>query len=374
MRKILSIIRKEFQQIRRDRPMLAILFVVPIVQLLVLGYVVSSEVKNVPTVICDMDRSPDSRDLIARVIHSGYFDVRYFEPQMSEMTKYLDLNKATLAIVIPQEFSRNLRKNVPTQIQILMDGQDSNSAVIAMGYIGGILESFISDRLHRQMIEYAGQVDIHLVTPVVRIWYNEDLKYSHFMVPGIVVFLLTMVTSLVSAMGLVRERELGTLEQLLVAPIKKHELLIGKLVPFALLGFVVFALGIAFARIWYHIPIVGNLGIIALFAFLYLFSTLGIGLFVSASSHTQQQAMFMTMFLLVFFILMSGFFVPIENMPKTLQYLTYLNPMRYFILVVREVFIKGANLHHLYLQGIALLIFGALIFSLAAIRFQKRLK
>ncbi|MBN2356816.1 ABC transporter permease [candidate division KSB1 bacterium] len=374
MHRIKYIIQKEFRQIRRDRPMLIILFLLPIVQLLILGYVVSSEVKNIRTVICDLDNTPLSRDLVGRLINSGYFDVKYFEASESQLPQYFDLGKAMVALVIPRHFARDLARNKPTQIQVLMDGQDSNSAVIAMGYIGGILENFLTDRLTRQMAEYAGVLDIHLVTPVIRVWYNEDLKYSNFMVPGIVVFLLTMVTSLVSAMGLVRERELGTLEQLLVAPIKKHELLIGKLIPFAILGFVVLTLGIALAKVWYDIPIVGNLGLIALFSFLYLFSTLGIGLFVSASARTQQQAMFMTFFLLVFFMLMSGFFVPIENMPESIQYVTYLNPMRYFMLVVREVFIKGANLSHLYWQGIALLIFGSGIFTFATMRFQKRMK
>jgi ABC-2 type transport system permease protein len=205
------------------------------------------------------------------------------------------------------------------------------------------------------------------------VWYNENLRYSDFMIPGIVVFLLTLVTSLISAMGLVREREIGTLEQLLVAPIKKHELLIGKIIPFAILGLVVLTLSTIFARLWYHIPMVGNLALFATFAVIYLFTTLGIGLLVSAASHTQQQAMFITWFITIFIFLMSGFIFPIENMPQAAQWLSYLNPMRYFILVTREIFIKGAGVKHLYNQGLALIVFGATIFSFAVLRFHKRM-
>jgi len=372
--RIRYLIQKEFRQIRRDGIMLAILFVMPLVQLLLLGYVVSSEVKHVQTVICDMDQSTVSRALIDRVKNSGYFDIRYYETSENRLSRYFDRGRVTIALVVPHDFHRLLQRNQPAQIQILMDGQDSNTAVVAMGYLGGILESYLTDQVTLQMRSLGGEMDVHLVSPVVRVWYNEDLKNSHFMVPGIVVFLLTMVTSLISAMGLVRERELGTLEQLVVAPIKKYELLIGKLIPFAVLGFIELFIGLLFAKLWYGISIVGNLGLLTLFALLYLFSTLGIGLLVSASSRTQQQAMFMAMFLNVFFMLMSGFFVPIENMPESIRILTFLNPMRYFILVVREIFIKGSDLRYLYPQGLALLVFGSFIFSFATLRFQKRMK
>jgi ABC-2 type transport system permease protein len=194
------------------------------------------------------------------------------------------------------------------------------------------------------------------------------------MIPGIVVFLLTMVTSLVSAMGLVRERDIGTLEQLLVAPIKKHELLIGKIVPFAVVGLVELGLAVSFAKLWYQIPIVGNIGLFILFILIYLFTTLGVGLFVSASASTQQQAMFFAFFLMLFFMVMSGFIFPIENMPRSMQLLSYIDPMRYMMTATREIFIKGAGWRHLYWQGIALVIFGGTIFSFAVMRFQKRMR
>jgi len=373
MRRILHIIRKEFIQIRRDRAIRALILMVPIIQIWVLGYVISSEVKQVSTVICDLDRTSTSRALIERLSHTVYLNVRYHEESESLVGEYLDTGRAMIAVVLPSGLEKNLQTLQPSRIQLLVDGQDANTANVALGHIAGILESYLTDRVRSQSAAALLSEEIHLLTPVVQVWYNPNLKLSDFMIPGIVVFLLTMITTLVSAMGLVREREIGTLEQLLVAPIKKHELLIGKIIPFALLGLVEMGLAIGFARLWYQIPIVGNLGLYLLLSVIFLFTTLGLGLLVSAFSHTQQQAMFMSWFILIFILLMSGFLFPIENMPRSAQWLTYLNPMRYFILITRELFIKGAGLRHLYVQGLILCLFGALIFSFSVLRFQKRL-
>jgi ABC-2 type transport system permease protein len=374
VRKIFHIIVKEFIQVRRDRGLLAILFVVPILQLLLLGFVVSSEVRNVQTVICDLDNSSASRLIIERIRNSGYFTIVVTEKEQNHLQKYLDSGKASVALVIPEDFNTRLQRGEHTSIQVLVDGQDSNTSTIALGYISGILQSYITEQIEQQLQGSEAAAEVHLISPNLRVWYNEELENSDYMVPGIVVFLLTMVTTLVSAMGLVREREIGTMEQLLVAPIKKHELLIGKLVPFALLGLLELAFALSIAKLIYDIPIVGNLGILLLFAVIYLFTTLGLGLFISAASSTQQQSMFLTLFFLMFFMLMSGFLFPIENMPKALQYLSLLNPMSYFVLVVRELFIKGSTLQHLHTQAWALLLFGTLVFSFATLRFQSRLK
>ena len=372
--KIGVLIKKEFLQIIRDRAMRAILLIMPIMQLLLLGYVVSSEVKNISTVICDLDNSPLSRSLIDKIRNSRYFTVRYFESNPADVSSLLDRSQASAAIVFPQDFSKKVRRNEQTAVQILMDGQDVNTATVALGYLNGILEDFLSERVTAVLIQSEGMVDVHLVQPNVRIWYNPNLKNSDYMVPGIAVFLLTMITTLLSAMGLVREREIGTLEQLLVAPLKKHQLIIGKIIPFAVIGIFELALSIGFAKLWYNIPIVGNLLILLMFGVIYLFTTLGVGLFVSATTHTQQQAMFVSWFMMIFVFLMSGLNFPIENMPRAAQWLTYLNPMRYFVIVVRELLIKGAGLAHLYDQGLALTAFGAVIFSGAVLKFQNRIK
>lgn len=374
MRKIFYLIKKEFIQIRRDRPMMALLFLVPLVQLILLGYAVSTEVKHIRTVVCDLDNTPLTRALIDRLRHSGYIEIRYLEVRQNRIREYLDQGKASMALVIPQYFSQSLTHSLPTQLQILVDGQDSNTATIAFGYMQGLLQEFVQEQLIQFAMRSPDPPVLRWVVPQIRVWYNPQLKTSDYMVPCIVVFLLTIITSLVSAMGLVREKEIGTLEQLLVAPLKKHMILIGKIVPFAVVGLIELFLGVIFAKIWYDIPLFGNLGLFTLFILIYLFTSLGIGLFVSASVDTQQQAMFFSFFFVFFFMVMSGFIFPIANMPKSMQILTYLNPMRYMVTVTRELFIKGTGLRHLFPQGIALLVFSATIFSFAVWRFQRRMK
>jgi len=353
--------------------MLAIIFVMPIIQLIIMGYIISSEVTNISTVICDMDGSSLSRSIISRFEQSGYFNIKYYEQNQDHLQYYLNSGKVTVAIVLPPHLSENLVNQRISNIQVLLDGQDSNPATITLGYVNMILRQFIEEKQQQDMSINPENIP-HVIRADTRVWYNPDLEYSDYMVPGIAVFLLTIVTSLLSAMGLVREREIGTLEQLLVTPLKKYELLIGKIIPFAILGFIELSIALVFARVWYHIPIIGNLLLFALFAIIYLFTTLGLGLLISASSHTQQQALFMSWFFLVFMFLMSGFVFPVENMPKLAQFVSYLNPLRYMIIVVREIFIKGAKLYHIYWQGVALLIFGGTIFSFAVLRFQQRMK
>ncbi len=375
MRKIRFIIRKEFQQIRRDRAMLAIIFVLPVIQLILMGYVISSEVQNISMVVCDLDNSSVSREMINRFTTSGYFHINYYEKNQDKLLDYLDRGKVTGAIVFPQDFHENIVNGQPASIQLLLDGQDFNGATITLGYINGILQQFSTENLEKQMtnLKLAG-INPKLIQVETRVWYNPNLEYSDYMVPGIAVFLLTMVTALLSAMGLVREREIGTLEQLVVTPITKYQLLIGKILPFAILGILEFAIALGFAKLWYHIPMNGNLALFSVFAVVYLFTSLGVGLFVSATAQTQQQALFMAWFFMVFLFLMSGFVFPIENMPQIAQYLTYINPMRYMIIVIREVFIKGAQFHHIMWQGAAMAAFSLTLFLISVRKFQSRVK
>ncbi|MDZ7316551.1 MAG: ABC transporter permease [candidate division KSB1 bacterium] len=372
MQRIRFIIKKEFLQIRRDPAMRVILIALPIIQLLLLGYVVSSEVKNISTAICDLDRSPLSRSLVQKIIHSNYFDVKAFVDSPTQLQALLDAGRVSMAVIFPQNFARQTVRGEQTTLQVIMDGQEVNTAQIALGYLNGVLEDFLQQQM--ETLQQSVSSPVRFVRPNIRLWYNPNAKNSDYMIPGLVVFLLTIVTALLSSMGLVREREIGTMEQLLVAPIKKHELIIGKIVPFAVIGIFELALGLSFAKLWYNIPIVGNLLILLLFAVIYLFTTLGLGLFVSATAHTQQQAMFLSWFIMIFVFLMSGLNFPIDNMPRAAQLLTYLNPMRYFVIVIRELLIKGSGLKYLYPQGLALAAFGEVIFSIAVWRFQNRIK
>lgn len=373
MQQILFLIRKEFIQVFRDKAMIFIIFVMPLVQVLLLGSAVSTNIKHIKTIICDLDRTPSSRELIRRFQHTKYFDLQFIEINQKHITPYIDQGKATIAIVIPTRFEKDLKRNQSPTVHILVDGQDSNSSLIAMGYANRIVQAFSLEKLQNSLTRDPKAFrQIHLVAPETRIWYNPNLEAKNYMIPGIVIILLTVVTTLLTALGLVREKEIGTLEQLMVTPIKSYQLMIGKTVPFAILGFIEITFAITLAKLWYQIPIQGNLLLFFGFALIFMFTTLGVGIFVSTISKTQQQALFLAWFFMVFAILMSGFMFPIENMPKLMQYLTYINPVRYFITIVRELFLKGSGLSYLWQQGLIMTIFSIVIITFSAIRFQKR--
>jgi ABC-2 type transport system permease protein len=375
MHAIKQIMIKEFRQIRRDRAMLAIIFVMPVVQLVILGYVISSQVKHIDTMIIDQDNSAMSRAIRQNVDQSVYFDLVQVSDRYRDGAPAIDRGEVKIALVLPHDMAQKISQGDKVRIQILVDGQDSNTSTIGLGYLNGLLvdtfKAIFPAGVHPKALPLE-LMPVRIDTEM-RNWYNPNLDYSDYMIPGIAAFLLTIVTSLLSAMGLVREREIGTLEQLSVTPIRKHQLLIGKIIPFAILGFIELAVALAFAKLWYDIPMRGNLGILAIFSMVYLITTLGIGLLVSASAKTQQQALFMTWFFMVYALLMSGFIFPIENMPRFAQWISYLNPLRYFMVVIREIFIKDATVVHLYQQGIILLIFGAVIFTFATMKFQQRM-
>jgi ABC-2 type transport system permease protein len=373
MQQIQFLIRKEFIQVFRDKAMIFIIFVMPLVQVLLLGSAVSTDIKHIKTIICDLDRTPSSCELIRRFQHTKYFDLQLIETNQKNIATYIDQGKATIAIVIPTRFEKDLKRNQSPTVQILVDGQDSNSSLIAMGYANRIVQAFSIEKLQSSLTrDPATFRQIHLVEPETRIWYNPNLEAKNYMIPGIVVVLLTAITTLLTALGLVREKEIGTLEQLMVTPIKSYQLMIGKTMPFAILGLIEISFAIAVAKLWYQIPIRGNLLLFFGFSFIFMFTTLGVGIFVSTISKTQQQALFLAWFFMIFAILMSGFMFPIENMPKFMQYLTYINPVRYFITIVRELFLKGSGLSYLWQQGLIMTIFSIVIITFSAIRFQKR--
>ncbi|MEE4311020.1 MAG: ABC transporter permease [candidate division KSB1 bacterium] len=375
MRRIFFIIQKEFRQVFRDKPMLAILFIMPLIQLIILGYAITTDIRNISMLVSDYDNSTQSRELIQKFRNSGYFIISGNELDRGEVRKRLDHSEVSIAVTIPHNFAADIRRKQQPQIQILADGVDSNSSLVAVGYATEILRSFLKERLHENLMSNPALAKrVHSIDPKIRIWYNPNLEATHYMVPGIIVLLLTIVTTMLTALGLVREKEIGTLEQLMVTPIQSQQLIIGKTVPFAILGFFEISFAILVARIYYGIHIEGNLAVLALFAFIFVFTTLGLGIFISTASKTQQQAMFMAWFMIIFAILMSGFLFPIENMPKVLQYMTYINPVRYFITTVRELFLKGSGLAHLWPQGLTMLCFSLVIMTMSAIRFQKRIK
>ncbi len=374
MQQILYLMRKEFKQVFRTREMLSIIFVAPMIQMLVLGFAISTEVKNVSLIIADFDRSSTSREILRAFEHTDRFRIVGYESSYRGIDDAIHRWRAQMAIVIPPNFGRDLQRGLQPEVQLIVDGLDGNTAGVALGYATGILQQFGEMVLRQRMLARPdAAIPVHQVVAEDRMWYNLDLKPEQYMIPGIVVLLVTIISTLLSAMSLVREKEIGTMEQLMVTPLKRYQLILGKILPFLILAFVELGIVLVVAQLIFSIHIVGSYALLAGMAFLYLFATLGLGIFISTITQTQQQAMFVSWFFLIFMILMSGFFIPIENMPPLLQKITYINPMRYFMYIMREILQKGSSFHFLLKDLVPMTAFGLLIFTFSVLKFQKRL-
>ena len=373
MRRIGYLIGKEFRQVFRDRAMLGIVFVSPIIQLLILSFAITTEVKHVSLLVVDLDGSMVSREIVEAFSHTEQFDVVGRTSDLHQIRERMRGWRTQMALVIPPDFSGDLLRHLDPQIGVVADGVDGNTAGVALSYALNILMDFGIDYVQQpQNRSSAGEP--HLAVMEERMWYNPDLSSQQFVVPAIVVVLLTILPMMLSGLSLVKEKEIGTLEQLLVTPLKKHQLLIGKLVPFLILSYVELGIVMTVAVMVFKIPMNGSYALLSALAFLYLFSTMGLGIFISTVASSQQQAMFVSWFFMVFMIMMSGFFIPIENMPPVLQKLTHLNPMRYFMSIVRDIFQKGSSLTYLWTDVVPLIVFGLLIFSFSVAKFQKRVR
>ena len=376
MKTVLKIVRKEFLQFKRDPRMFAIILVAPVVQLILLGYAATLDVDSVRTMIFDQDKSQTSRNLIERFESSGFFSVDYYAANYDEVTSYLDNGKVMMALIIPKNFERSIERKETSSIQAIYDGSDGNTASIALGYTSQIIASF-SQKIILNSMERSGKkiIPSGKVTSEVRVWYNPTLKTRNFMVPGIVGLLLSIITLLLTSLAIVKEKEIGTLEQLIVTPIKPYQLILGKLIPFIILGFAAVVIVLTAMRIVFSIEVRGSTFFLFISSFLYILSTLGLGLFVSTLVKTQQQAMMIAIFgILMPMVYLSGFAFPIENMPKLIQYISYLIPLRYFINIIRGVILKGIGLHELWSDAMILFLMGILILYLSSRRFQKRLE
>lgn len=385
MNRIGHIVRKEFHQLKRDRRLLTIVFVAPIMQLILLGYAANLDVKSIPTVVLDQDHSRESRELLTRFTASGYFVSSLQATRQRDIDEALDRGEASMAIVIPRGFGKDILSGRGAELQILVDGADSNSAVIGLGYANMILRSYTARAL-RQLQRSAGSSRLsrpHLgrppgtrasVVPEIRVWYNPEMKSRNFFVPGILALLLMVMTMLLTSLAIVKEKEVGTLEQLIVSPIRPVELMLGKLFPFALIGFIDVILVLLISSIVFRVPIRGSVVLLLGLTGVFLLTTLGLGLLISTLSKNQQQAMVTAFFFfMVPMIFLSGFIFPIENMPAPIQYLTYLLPLRYYFSIVRGLFLKGVGLAELWDEALILLGFGVVIFLASAFRFRKRL-
>ena len=366
---------KELIQALRDKRMRMTLIIPPIIQLIVFGYAANLDVKHIRTAVRDLDQSVDSRDVISRFRQSKYFDILFY-PQRQQDTERLILNgDVVLSLEIPPDFSRKLKKGDTATVQILVDGTESNAAMIALGYVSKILgdysTSIMIHRLNREGrigFEEAGVELEH------RIWFNPNLESRLFYVPGVIASIAFLIPVILTAMAIVREKEIGTLEQIMVTPIRSWELMVGKTLPFALIGLLDVVMIALIGVFWFEIPLRGNPLVLLCGAVLFLVSSVAIGLFISTISSTQQQAEISTFFFTMPAFVLSGFAFPIDNMPGWIQPLTYAIPLRYFLVIIRGVFLKGVGLDILWPQMAALAGLGGAMILLSSLRFRKRLK
>ncbi len=375
MKKIINIIIKEFLQLRRDPRLFGIIFISPVVQLILLGYAANLDINNINTVVYNQDKTVASRDFIDKFQSSGYFSITDYADNYDQVTKLINNGDDLWALVIPKDFEKKIQRGEQVKVQALFDGSDGNKAGIAAGYVSSIVSSYSQKIILDAQNKTGRKISmVGMVTPELRVWYNPDLKTRYFMLPGIMGLILTIITTTLMAMGIVKEREIGTLEQLIVTPIKPYQLIIGKTIPFVLVGFMDVLLVMGVMVFWFGIPIRGDFFFLIIASFIYVLSSLGLGLFISTISKTQQQAMMVAMFgILLPMNFLSGFAFPIENMPGWIQPITYLIPLRYYITILRGVILKGDGFLQLVPETFTLLGFGLLILFLSSLRFQKRL-
>jgi ABC-2 type transport system permease protein len=366
---------KELIQVLRDKRLRITLIFPPIFQLIVFGYAANLDVKNIMTAIRDLDQSADSRDLTSRFMSSKYFKTISYPQTPKEIEALIKKGEITLSLEIPSGFSQKLKKGNTAAIQIIVDGTESNTAMIALGYVSRILSEYSTEMIVKKLnqegmkdFEEAGVKLEH------RVWFNPNFESRFFYVPGVIATIAFLLPMILTAQAIVREREMGTLEQIMVTPIRSWELVLGKTLPFALIGLIDVVMIALVGVFWFKVPLRGNPLVLLLGNILFLMSSVGIGLLISTISSTQQQAQISTFFFMNPAFILSGFAFPLENMPEWLQYLTYINPLRYFLVIIRGTFLKGIGLEVLWPQMLALAILGGLMITLSSMRFRKRLK
>jgi len=375
MRRIWYVMWKEVIELRQDPRIFGIIFIAPVVQLAILGYAATTDVRNVPIVVVDADRSVASQDLISRFTGAGIFELIDVVSDERQVDRYLESGDAWMALSIPAHYGRSVAAGRPATLQLVADGSDANSTNIALGYANNLLTGYAQEMVEQRRA--AGPSTTATgggIEPRVRVWFNPSLESRYFMLPGIFALLLLVVTSNLSSMAIVREREIGTLEQLNVTPLGRLELIVGKLLPYGIIGLIDVLIVLVVIVFWFEVPLRGSFWLLFGMSVIYLLTTLGLGLFTSTISHTQQQAMMTsTFFFLIPMMYLSGFVFPIENMPDVIQPITYLIPLRYFVVILRGIFLKGVGLETLWPQALALLGWGIAILTLAYMRSSKRL-
>ncbi|MGB9596490.1 MAG: ABC transporter permease [Candidatus Poribacteria bacterium] len=372
MKTILFIMKKEILQVSRDRAFLPLLFFAPILQLLLFGYTATTDVKNISMAVLDQDKTLDSRKFIESFINSGYFNFKAYLFSASEIEEMLDSSKVKLVITIPKNFSRKLKRSEPIDVQAIVDGTNSNNANVILAYTRDIAQRTSVKIIVKQLKK--ANMEIPVIDLRHRVWYNPELVSVNYVVPGIICTILSIVTTMLTSVAIVREREKGTLEQLMVSPIAPYQLILGKVLPFIIIGFIDAIIVLALGVLWFRVPVNGSITLLFALAIIFITNTLAIGILISTISRTQQQAMMTTLFLMIPWITLSGFVFPIDNMPKIIQVLTYFIPLRYFLIIIRGIILRGVGLSVLWPNVMALVMLGSILILLAITRFHKQLE
>lgn len=370
LRRIYHLLVKEFIQAVRDPRMRIFLFLPPLIQLLMYGYAINFDIQHIRTAVFDEARTPQTRALINRFASNSYFDLYYYVDHPDQARDLLDRSQVTFTLRLSWDFAKNLKLGKPAAVQLLIDGTDSNAALIVGRYANNILNDY-SVELLKERLGRRGSMS----TPVVveeQTWFNANRISRYSFVPGVIAMVVMLVSIMLTALSVVREKEIGTMEQLLVTPLRPVEIILGKTIPFVLISLGDVVLVTLVALFWFEVPFRGSPPVLLLGVLLFLISTVGVGLLISTLCSTQQQAMMVSTFFLLPFIMLSGLVFPIPNMPVAVQYLTYLNPLRYFIIVIQDVFLKGVGLAVLWPQMVALALLGAALLGLSVLRFRQR--
>ncbi len=368
-RTIRAIMRREFTDVLRDRRSLFLTFLYPISMLIMYGYGIRYDVDNVPLTILDYDETPESRDLTQQMLRSGYFQLVRWARDQREVERDLTTDASKAAVIIPVKFAARIRAREPAMVQAIIDGSDSNTATIAQGYLLAMIA-----RYAMSLAPTGGPPPGAGIELKSRVWYNPELKSVNFIVPGIIAVIMMIVGAILTALSIVKEKERGTIEQILVSPIRPLELMVGKIIPYVIIAFIDLNIIVTAGYLVFHVPIKGSLFQLAIFSLLYLTSSLGTGVFVSTIAENMQTVMLAAIFIsLLPSILLSGFVFPLENMPVAIRVISYFFPGRYFVTAIRGIYLKGVGLSVLWPEALLLLCFSTGIVWLSASRFQEKL-
>jgi ABC-2 type transport system permease protein len=372
----MAIARKEFIQIRRDRATVYMVFIFPLMMLILYGFGIRYDVKFVPMTIFDQDGTVQSREYVEKFSQSTYFKIIRYVHNYTELQQDIDRGDARIGVVIPTDFGERLSSNRETVIQVIVDGADNNTATIALNYVSSITREYSSNIMMTQMEAMLRRTNL-AVPPIEsepRIWFNPELKSVNFIVPGIIAVIMMIIGTVLTAVTIVKEKEQGTIEQIVSSPIRRFELMLGKVIPYAALAYLDFLLVLVLSRLIFGVEIKGSLLLLLIVAFFYLLGVLGMGILVSTVTETQMAAMLTAIILSMLpSILLSGFIFPISQMPRVIQVITIIVPARYFIEILRDIYLKGLGIEYFWREVLYILLFGFAMLTLAARRFRKRL-